>query len=87
MTEAWGSLSRDELERQIAAGEVDTVIVAFSDMLGRLMGKRVSARFFIDEVAESGAEACNYLFAVDVEMNTVEGKDPCRSGTPETATW
>jgi len=67
------SLSRDELERLVAAGEVDTVIVAFSDMLGRLMGKRVSARFFIDEVVESGAEACNYLFAVDVEMNTVEG--------------
>jgi glutamine synthetase len=67
------SLSRDELERLVAAGDIDTVIVAFSDMLGRLMGKRVSARFFIDEVAESGAEACNYLFAVDVEMNTVEG--------------
>jgi glutamine synthetase len=71
VTEA--SLSRDELERQIAAGEIDTVIVAFSDMLGRLMGKRVSARFFIDEVVESGAECCNYLFAVDVEMNTVAG--------------
>jgi glutamine synthetase len=67
------SLSRDELERLVAAGEIDTVIVAFSDMLGRLMGKRVSAQFFIDEVADSGAEACNYLFAVDVEMNTVEG--------------
>src|ERR1700733_1416009 len=67
------SLSRDELERLVAAGEVDTVIVAFSDMLGRLMGKRVSGRFFIDEVVESGAECCNYLFAVDVEMNTVEG--------------
>jgi glutamine synthetase len=66
-------LSRDKLEQLIAAGDVDTVIVAFSDLLGRLMGKRVSAQFFIDEVAESGAEACNYLFAVDVEMNTVDG--------------
>jgi glutamine synthetase len=67
------SLSRDELERLVAAGDTDTVIVAFSDMQGRLMGKRVSARFFIDEVADSGAECCDYLFAVDVDMNTVSG--------------
>jgi glutamine synthetase len=66
-------LSRDELERLVAAGDIDTVIVAFSDMQGRLMGKRVSARFFIDEVADSGAECCDYLFAVDVDMNTVKG--------------
>jgi glutamine synthetase len=66
-------LSRDKLEQLIAAGDVDTVIVAFSDMQGRLMGKRVSARFFIEQVAESGAECCNYLFAVDVDMNTVGG--------------
>jgi glutamine synthetase len=66
-------LSREELEQLIAAGDVDTVIVAFSDMQGRLMGKRVSSRFFVDEVAETGAECCNYLFAVDVDMNTVTG--------------
>jgi glutamine synthetase len=66
-------LSRDELQRLVSAGDVDTVIVAFSDMQGRLMGKRVSARFFLDEVAEGGAECCNYLFAVDVDMNTVGG--------------
>jgi glutamine synthetase len=66
-------MSRDEIERQIAAGDIDTVIVAFSDMQGRLMGKRVSAAFFLDEVAEGGAECCNYLFAVDVDMNTVKG--------------
>ena len=57
-------LSRDKLEQLIVAGDVDTVIVAFPDMQGRLMGKRVSARFFSDEVAEHGAECCNYLFAV-----------------------
>jgi glutamine synthetase len=67
------NLSRDELERLVAAGDVDTVIIAFGDMQGRLMGKRVSARFFVDEVAEGGAECCNYLFAVDVDMNTVAG--------------
>jgi glutamine synthetase len=66
-------LSRDKLERLIAAGEVDTVIVAFTDMQGRLMGKRLAAQFFLDEVAERGAECCNYLFAVDVDMNTVGG--------------
>ena len=66
-------LSRDELERLVGAGDVDTVIVAFTDMQGRLMGKRVSARFFLDEVAEHGAECCNYLFAGDVDMSTVDG--------------
>lgn len=67
------TLSHEEIERQIAAGEIDTVIVAFSDMQGRLMGKRVSAAFFTDHVAAAGAECCNYLFAVDVDMNTVKG--------------
>ena len=67
------NLSRDELERLVAADDLDTVIVAFTDMQGRLMGKRIAARFFLDEVAEHGAECCNYLFAVDVEMTTVAG--------------
>ena len=66
-------LSRDDLGQLVAAGDVDTVIVAFTDMQGRLMGKRVAPRFFIDEVAEHGAECCNYLFAVDVDMSTVDG--------------
>lgn len=66
-------LSRDQLEELVAAGDVDTVIVAFTDMQGRLMGKRVSARMFVDEVAERGAECCSYLLAVDVDMNTVAG--------------
>ena len=72
-TDGDAHLSRDELGRLTAAGDVDTVIVAFTDMQGRLMGKRVSARFFVDEVAEHGAECCNYLFAVDVDMTTVDG--------------
>src|ERR1700739_5053301 len=66
-------LTQRELDDLIEAGEIDTVIVAFTDMQGRLMGKRVSARLFSDEVAEHGAECCNYLLAVDVEMNTVPG--------------
>lgn len=67
------NLSRTELEQRVAAGDIDTVIVAFTDMQGRLTGKRVSARMFADEVAERGAECCSYLLAVDVDMNTVAG--------------
>ncbi|MDZ4268555.1 MAG: glutamine synthetase, partial [Mycobacterium sp.] len=66
-------LSKADLERQVSAGDVDTVIVAFCDMQGRLAGKRISARLFVEEVAEHGAECCNYLLAVDVDMNTVDG--------------
>ena len=54
-------------------GRVDTVLVVFTDMQGRLQGKRVHARYFLDEVAGHGMEGCNYLLAVDVEMNTVSG--------------
>ncbi len=68
-----GNLTADELESSIRAGEIDTVIVAFTDMQGRLVGKRVSARLFSEEVGKHGAECCNYLLAVDVEMNTVDG--------------
>src|SRR3990170_9059939 len=66
-------LTQADLERQVAAGDIDTVIVAFCDMQGRLTGKRVSARLFVDDVAEHRAECCNYLLAVDVDMNTVDG--------------
>ncbi|MFB1298667.1 glutamine synthetase family protein [Mycobacterium sp. pW049] len=68
-----GLLSKDVLEQMVAEGDIDTVIVAFCDMQGRLTGKRVSARLFVDDVAAHGAECCNYLLAVDVDMNTVDG--------------
>ena len=68
-----GLLTPGELDRLMAAGDIDTVIVAFPDMQGRLTGKRVSARLFVEEVAAHGSECCNYLMAVDVEMNTVGG--------------
>ena len=68
-----GLLTQVELESLVAAGDVDTVIVAFTDMQGRLTGKRVAARLFVEEVAAHGAECCNYLLAVDVDMNTVDG--------------
>jgi glutamine synthetase len=57
----------------VERGAVDTVVLALTDMQGRLQGKRLSAQHFLGEVAEHGAEACNYLLAVDVEMNTVAG--------------
>jgi len=68
-----GMLTVAELERLVANREVDTVIIAFTDMQGRLVGKRASARLFLEDLAEHGAECCNYLLAVDVEMNTVDG--------------
>ncbi len=68
-----GMLTLRELEEEIVEGDIDTVIVAFADMQGRLTGKRVSARLFTEEVAKHGAECCNYLLAVDVDMNTVDG--------------
>ncbi|OCG74598.1 glutamine synthetase family protein [Microbacterium sediminis] len=68
-----GNLTLDELDAAIHAGEIDTVIIAFPDAQGRLMGKRVSARLWQDEVAQHGAEACNYRLSVDVDMNTVDG--------------
>src|ERR1700754_4714125 len=68
-----GMLSQTDLESLVAAGEIDTVIVAFTDMQGRLTGKRISARLFVDDVIAHGAECCNYLLAVDVDMNTVDG--------------
>jgi glutamine synthetase len=68
-----GFLTLDGLRSAVEAGQVDTVIGAFTDMQGRLVGKRSSARLFLEEIAGHGAEACNYLLAVDVEMNTVDG--------------
>lgn len=66
-------LTKADLEQLVADGDVDTVIVAFCDMQGRLTGKRISARLFVEDVAAHGAECCNYLLAVDVDMNTVDG--------------
>src|SRR5487761_748731 len=66
-------LSLEQLRVSVAAGEIDTVIVALTDMQGRLQGKRIHARFFLDEVVAHGTEACAYLLAVDTEMDTVPG--------------
>ncbi|MEV0722584.1 glutamine synthetase family protein [Micromonospora purpureochromogenes] len=66
-------LTLEELRVAIRGGEIDTVVLALTDMQGRLQGKRFHAPFFLDEVVRHGSEGCNYLLAVDVDMNTVDG--------------
>ncbi|MGQ0840557.1 glutamine synthetase family protein [Actinokineospora sp.] len=68
-----GLLSVAQLRELVDLGRVDTVLVAMTDMQGRLQGKRCSARYFVKEVLAHATEACDYLLAVDVEMNTVGG--------------
>ena len=66
-------MTLDELREDVASGAVDTVLLAMTDMQGRLQGKRMAAEHFLADVVGHGAEACNYLLAVDAEMNTVDG--------------
>lgn len=66
-------ITLEELRVAVAAGSIDTVVVGIVDMQGRLQGKRLHAPYFLDEVVPHGTEGCNYLLAVDVEMNTVDG--------------
>ncbi len=66
-------MTLDELREAVTRGSVDTVLLAMTDMQGRLQGKRLTATHFLNEVVEHGAESCNYLLAVDVDMRTVDG--------------
>ena len=66
-------LSVEQLTARIDTGEIDTVVVAFTDMQGRLQGKRLHGAYFRDEVLGHGTEGCNYLLGVDIDMNTVDG--------------
>ena len=68
-------LEEPKLRQLIDSGHIDTVLVVFTDIQGRLAGKRIHAKHFVDEVLGHGTEACNYLLAVDVDMNTVAGYD------------
>ncbi|BAS11096.1 glutamine synthetase [Arthrobacter sp. Hiyo4] len=72
-TSAQAQLSVDELRDLVASGDIDTVVVAITDSMGRLQGKRCGARSFLEDVLGHGAEGCNYLLSVDVEMNTIDG--------------
>src|SRR5881394_3740956 len=68
-----GRIDIDTLKRMVADDEIDTVIAAFPDMYGRLVGKRIVGRYFVDEVIEHGLHACDYLLACDMEMDPVPG--------------
>jgi glutamine synthetase len=68
-----GLLTPEALRGMVAGGEIETVVAGFTDHYGRLMGKRFDAEMFIDEVAESGGHACDYLLTVDMEMDPVPG--------------
>jgi glutamine synthetase len=63
----------EDLDVRVGNGSIDTVVLALTDMQGRLQGKRLHGRYFMDEVVRGGSEGCNYLLAVDVDMNTVDG--------------
>ena len=68
-----GRIDTDTLKRMVANDEIDTVIATFPDMYGRLVGKRITGRFFVDEVIEHGMHACDYLLACDMDMEPVPG--------------
>ena len=68
-----GRLTRAELEKRVRSGEIDTVLTAFPDLYGRLVGKRITGRFFLDQTADAGMHVCDYLLACDMEMDPVPG--------------
>jgi len=67
------TLTREQLTSLIESGEIDTVVMAFPDLFGRLVGKRATGQFFLSHVADEGTENCNYLIACDIENNPVQG--------------
>ena len=73
MGDVRGMLTRERLGELIEGGDIETVLVAFPDLCGRLLGKRFDAGFFLDEVADGGTHACDYLLTVDMEMEPVAG--------------
>jgi len=68
-----GMLTREELATRVQEGEIETVLVVFTDHYGRFMGKRFDAEFFLEQTAPHGAHACDYLLTVDMEMTPVPG--------------
>jgi glutamine synthetase len=68
-----GMLSLDVLRQEVEAGKIDTIVTAFTDMQGRLIGKRIQGQYFLEDVVDHGIEGCNYLLALDMEMDPVPG--------------
>ncbi len=70
---ARGMLTLDELRQKIESGEIETIVAVFTDLYGRFMGKRVTGEFFLEQTAEHGLHACNYLLTVDLPMEPIPG--------------
>ena len=68
-----GKIDLATLRRRVDTGEIDTVISALCDMQGRLVGKRVTGRFFVDHCVEHGTHFCVYVLGTDMEMTTPSG--------------
>ncbi len=68
-----GMLTRSELEQEVAAGRIDTILVVFTGLYGNLIGKRFDADFFLEEAAAHGTHGCDYLLTVDMEMEPIPG--------------
>jgi glutamine synthetase len=66
-------LTLDDLRDRVARGDIETVVVAFPDHYGRLMGKRFDAEYFVEDGAAHGTHACDYLLTTDMEMEPVRG--------------
>src|SRR6185295_15515721 len=66
-------LTLQRLKSMVRRGDIDTVLTVFPDMAGRLMGKRMTGRFFVDDVLGHGLHACAYLLTVDMEMEPLPG--------------
>ena len=73
--EVKGLLTLPDLEEEVHSGEIETIVVAFSDHYGRLLGKRYDAEFFLESVVKDGTHACDYLLTTDMEMEPVPGYD------------
>lgn len=68
-----GMLDPTELAALVDAGDIETVLVVFTDLYGRFAGKRFDAEFFVEETARNGTHSCDYLLTVDMEMEPVPG--------------
>ena len=68
-----GRLDREALVRGVSQGEIETVVTALPDLYGRLVGKRILGRFFLDEILDHGMHVCDYLLACDMEMDPTPG--------------
>ncbi len=68
-----GMLTIEDLGRKVDSGEIDTVVVGFTDHYGRVHGKRFDAAFYVEEIGSGGTHGCDYLLTVDMEMEPVPG--------------